>query len=188
MKYEVEQKFRLADADALSAIRSRVIELGGEWKTAELHSDTYYAHPCRDFVETDEALRIRSIGDLHFVTYKGPKINQETKTRRELELPLAPPSFGPQQLDELWQALGFTPVATVRKTRCKATLTIDGWQFDVDLDDVDEVGNFVELDTITDESKIGEAQNALQKLADTLSLKEVVRSSYLGMLLESRGT
>ncbi len=25
----------------------------------EYHEDTYYQHPCRDFSETDEALRIR---------------------------------------------------------------------------------------------------------------------------------
>ena len=44
--------------------------------------------PCRDFAQTDEALRIRTVGDTSFVTYKGPKLDATTKTRRELELPL----------------------------------------------------------------------------------------------------
>lgn len=187
MKYEVEQKFRLASPESAAALVARVVELGGTWREPENHSDTYYAHPCRDFRETDEALRIRSIDDQHFVTYKGPKINKETKTRRELELPLAPPSFGPQQLGELWQALGFTPVETVKKTRRKASLSSEGWLFSVDLDEVAEVGVFAELDTTTNEDEIDAAQQALLKLAETLDLKEVVRKSYLGMLLESRG-
>lgn len=190
MKFEVEQKFRLNDPAAVNAIINRVTELGGKWQPAEEHADTYYAHPCRDFSETDEALRIRSrtgaTGELHFVTYKGPKINQETKTRRELELPLASPEFGPGQLAELWQALGFTPVATVRKSRRKANLSSGDWSFSIDLDEVVNVGSFVELDTSADESQVAAAQAALHDLATRLELTEVVRNSYLGMLLEAK--
>lgn len=191
MKYEVEQKFRLADQDAISRIVTRVAELGGTWKPTEEHADTYYAHPCRNFAETDESLRIRSIkrsnDDYHFVTYKGPKINQETKTRRELELPLTPPDFGPEQMAELWQALGFRPVATVRKSRRKANLASGDWSFSVDMDDVDQVGQFVELDTSADESQLQSAQAAMNELATKLGLTEVIRKSYLGMLLENVG-
>lgn len=187
VQYEVEQKFRLRDASAISRLIARVTELGGVWQEAEQHADTYYAHPSRDFVVTDEALRIRSIGDDHFVTYKGPKVNQKNKTRRELELPLNPPKFGPDELDELWQALGFTPVATVRKTRRKAKLTSANWSFSVDLDKVEDVGSFVELDTSSGESQIASAESALHELAQALGLTDVVPSSYLCLLLESRG-
>lgn len=186
-QYEVEQKFRLPDTDAISRLIARVAELGGAWQEPEQHADTYYAHPSRDFAVTDEALRIRSIGDHHLVTYKGPKINQNTKTRRELELPLNPPEFGPDELHELWQALGFTPVATVRKTRRTSKLISADWSFSVDLDQVDEVGSFVELDTSADESQIASAESALHELAGALELTNVVQSSYLCLLLESRG-
>ena len=186
-QYEVEQKFRLPDDEAISRLIARVTEIGGNWQDPEQHADTYYAHPSRDFAATDKALRIRSIGDCHFVTYKGPKINQETKTRRELELPLNPPKFGPAELDELWQTLGFTPVATVRKTRRKAKLISADWSFSVDLDQVEEVGSFVELDTASDESRIASAESALHDLAQSLELTDVIPSSYLCLLLESRG-
>lgn len=187
MHYEVEQKFRLPDTDAVTQLVDRVKVLGATWNEPERHSDTYYAHPSRDFAKTDEALRIRSIADQHFVTYKGAKINGETKTRRELELPLNPPDFGPDAFDELWKALGFSPVATVRKTRRKAQLESNGWSFAVDLDDVDNVGTFVELDTSADESNLASAQAALLRLAETLELNDIVRASYLELLLESDG-
>ena len=47
--------------------------------------DTYFSHPARDFAATDEALRIRSIDQENFVTYKGPKLDATTKTRREID-------------------------------------------------------------------------------------------------------
>ena len=58
MSYEVEQKFLVDDPEAL---QNRLIELGASPSPSEQHSDTYYNHPCRDFSETHEALRIRRI-------------------------------------------------------------------------------------------------------------------------------
>ena len=48
---------------------------------------------------------------------KGPKLDTTTKTRRELELPLDPNDADGSQFAELLAALGFTPVAVVRKRR-----------------------------------------------------------------------
>ena len=84
-----------------------------------VQSDQYFAHPARDFAQTDEALRIRTVGDTSFVTYKGPKLDATSKTRRELELPLAASDPDGSQFAELLAALGFTPVAIVRKQRRK---------------------------------------------------------------------
>ena len=47
--------------------------------------DRYFAHPCRDFARTDEALRLRRDGDDVAITWKGPRIDAATKTRRESE-------------------------------------------------------------------------------------------------------
>ncbi len=186
MKYEVEQKFRLANPEHVDALLQRVRELGGSWTTTERHQDTYYAHPSRDFSRTDEALRIRTINDQHFVTYKGRRLNTETKTRPELELPLGPTASGTEKWDELWQALGFSPVGTVSKSRRKSTLTHAGWLVTVDLDDVDAIGSFVEIELITDAEQIPAAQAALQDIAAQLELTEVVRKSYLRMYLETQ--
>src|SRR5947209_1900997 len=103
MKYEVEQKYRYpADLD----LEKRLNDLGAAWHEPVQQVDTYFAHPARDFAATDEALRIRSVGEQNFVTYKGPKIDKTTKTRHELELPLASGHKAAEQFGQLLQALG----------------------------------------------------------------------------------
>ena len=57
---EVEQKFRLAD---VAALEKRLMESGGSFVSNQEEVDTYLGHPSRDFGQTDEALRIRQIGD-----------------------------------------------------------------------------------------------------------------------------
>src|SRR5690349_15355832 len=104
MKWEVEQKFRVGDARQIEA---KLAELKAVFKDRQQQIDRYFNHPGRDFARTDEALRLRQIGVENFITYKGPKIDQATKTRRELELPLPSGSQIPTQFTELLTALGF---------------------------------------------------------------------------------
>src|SRR6476619_4596033 len=114
MQYEVEQKHRVSDEAALVG---RLQERDGHLEKPIEQSDQYFAHPCRDFATTDEALRIRVVGDQSFVTYKGPKIDKTTKTRQEIELPLDPADRDGSRFASLLAALGFTPVAVARKRR-----------------------------------------------------------------------
>lgn len=85
MNYEVEQKFWVDD---LRAVERELAQLGVRLGEVIEQVDCYFAHPARDFAETDEALRIRRSGSDCFLTYKGPKIDATTKTRQEIEIPL----------------------------------------------------------------------------------------------------
>ena len=71
----------------------------------EYHEDTYYQHPCRDFSRTDEALRIRVRrfnGHFEaFLTYKGPKIDEVSKTREEIEAMVEDEELVPQTVEKL---------------------------------------------------------------------------------------
>lgn len=177
MDYEVERKFQLDDANQFAAL---VEQLGGVFSNPVRQSDTYYAHPSRNFAETDEALRIRSIGESHFVTYKGPRIDQETKTRQELELPLATTDG---KFSELLTALGFRKVATVIKSRRSAEFDVEGQKFEVDLDTVEGVGTFAELETVVDKFQLAIAKERMATLANRLGLTSDERRSYLELLL-----
>src|SRR5690349_3622431 len=127
MQYEVEQKHRVTDeAELVARLQERGIHLE---KPIE-QSDQYFAHPCRDFAATDEALRIRIVGDKSFVTYKGPKLDTTTKTRHEIELALDPADRAGSQFASLLAFLGFTPVALVRKRR--RTFRITSGDYEVD--------------------------------------------------------
>jgi len=184
MNLEVEQKF--AVPDELQLVEQLQL-LGANFEPAIQQVDRYYAHPCRDFAQTDEALRIRRVGNENFVTYKGPKLDPTTKTRRELELPIPPGEDGDSQFSSLLEALGFQPVAEVRKTRRPGHVGWRGWQVEIALDQVEEVGNFVEFELQVEDRQLDEAQRCLASLASRLGLNESQRTSYLELLLAGRG-
>jgi adenylate cyclase, class 2 len=183
MNFEVEQKFAVAD---LADLRHRLLQAGVQWKGNVSQADHYFAHPARDFAQTDEALRIRQSDNQTFVTYKGPKIDTTTKTRREIELPLPDGQTVADHWQRLLDALGFTPVACVRKQRQKGTLVWRQTTVDIALDDVDGVGQFVELEREADEESLDAARQQILSLAEHLGLSDAERRSYLEMFLERR--
>lgn len=183
MQLEVEQKFPVADRAALEA---RIAQLGLTLGEPVEQVDTYYRHPARDFAQTDEALRIRRIGRQNLLTYKGPKLDATTKTRRELELPLPEGEDYSGSFAELLGALSFTPVAEVAKRRRTAVVEWQGWSIEIALDEVAEVGLFAELETTCDETSLVVGRERLASLAAHLGLSSSERRSYLEMLLTAR--
>jgi len=180
MQYEVELKFPLTD-------ESRVVDITQrhqlQFSPAIEQVDQYYAHPARDFGQTDEAFRSRRIGNANLVTYKGPRVDKETKTRKELELPLPDGSQMFDRFDELWKELGFRPVGTVRKLRREATFDREGRSWTITHDEVDQLGHFIELETLCSESDLPEAQAAAKRVAAQLQLGESESRSYLELQL-----
>jgi adenylate cyclase, class 2 len=179
--YEVEQKFPV---DSLAQVIEMLGSLGQEPGEERIEVDLYYNHPSRDFAVTDEAVRIRQVEGACKITYKGPKLDQTTKTRREIDLPLpeGPATF--QKWDELLLALGFTPVGEVRKIRRKLWLDWQDRQVEISLDLVEPLGTFVELELVVEsESEIEAAKSVLTELAKQLRLGESERRSYLGLIL-----
>ena len=184
MQFEVEQKFHTVGFEDIEA---RLRELGAEFHGAHEQIDSYFAHPSRDFATTDEAFRVRSDGETNRVTYKGPKIDQTTKTRRELELELPAGTEYRQQFMSLLELLGFKLVAAVHKRRRKAFVEWERSRVEVSLDEVTDVGTFVELELMSDEQDLAETKRRLQSLADRLALHQSERRSYLSLLLEAKG-
>ena len=183
-RHEVELKFPLAgDRDAvLFLIRG----LGAHLVRTIGQADRYFNHPQRDFAQSDEAFRIRSVGAQNFVTYKGPKIDTRTKTRPEIELPLGDGEALAEQFAEMLTKLSFRPVATVRKQRACWELVRGDWHFEVAFDDVEEVGTYLEIELVTDTAGLPLAQQAVLDLATELGLSEPEPHSYLRLLLKSR--
>jgi adenylate cyclase class 2 len=190
MHFEVEQKFPLDD---VAEAERRLKELGArpEGTEAERHGveqvDQYFNHPARDFAQTDEALRLRSVGEKNFITYKGPKLDAATKTRREIELPLAEGPAAVAGLAELLTALGFRSVASVRKTRRQFHIDWQGKAIEAVIDNVAEVGQFLELELLAAETEIEAAKTSIASLASALGLARSERRSYLELLLAGRG-
>lgn len=173
--YEVEVK---VPAD-LDAVRGRLQALDAEARGTVEQADTYYDHPDRSFAETDEALRVRRAGDSAVLTYKGPKVDATSKTRRELETAIA----NPEAAEALLQALDFDPVATVEKRRERYAL--DGYT--VTLDTVENVGEFVEVEAAGQAADIDELRTGANAVLERIGLDpdDGVRAAYLELLLDA---
>ena len=181
MPIEVEQKYPVADR---SALLQRINALAVIAEPAVTQVDAYYAHPARDFATTDEALRIRRVGEQNVITYKGPKFNTSSKTRREIELPLAAGELSMAEWDELLTALSFRSVAVVTKVRQIFRLLRDGRDMELALDQVLGVGDYAEIEIVVhDESEIKPAEQLIQALASELQLAGAEHRSYLELLL-----
>ncbi len=180
MNYEVEQKHPVPGFEAVEA---KLAAMDAKIGPAAEELDLYFAHPVRNFAETDEALRIRRKGNRTLITYKGPKLDQTTKTRQEIELPLGDQPGTPERWRELLEVLGFEAVAEVRKARQRADVAWRGETITVTLDDVDHVGTFVELEIVSDKDGVDQAKTHLAALAAELGLSGSERRSYLELLL-----
>jgi len=188
--YEVELKFPVADP---AALERRLAALEPRFQAPLDQVDLYFAHPGRDFARTDEALRLRRCGGDVVITWKGPKIDGATKTRRELELalaPAAPLADGRQggeatlaRWTELLEALGFRPVRSVTKRRRPALVVRGDVEVEVAIDEVAGLGTFVELELKAGPEGLDRARATLTALARELGCGAAERRSYLELLL-----
>lgn len=180
MNVEIEQKYRALHGPELV---DKLKRLNAEFEEPIEQADQYFSHPARDFAKTDEALRLRRSGEENRVTYKGPKHDAASKTRNELELPLPAGKNTAKDFTELFTALGFSPVREVRKQRRVAKLKWKNHDVEVALDEVDGLGQFVELEFRAQADNRAGAIQQLAPLAAELGLKTVERRSYLELLL-----
>lgn len=178
---EIEVKY---PHDNIGSVRSLLIGLGAQCVEQREDADHYYNAPDRDFAKTDEAFRIRRIGMKNLLTYKGPKIDAQTKTRLEIEVPAAEGEAIAGDLARLVTALGYRSVAVVHKKREVFELQRGEFTLHICLDNVQSVGNFVEVEIVAEEKQLEEARSVLLKTADELGLKQSERKSYLQMLLQ----
>ena|SRR6056297_2606759 len=204
---EIELKFFVADPVLL---RERLAAVGATAAAAaEAHEDIYFRHPCRDFRETDEALRIRYLNGQPLVTYKGPRelaeqvsqmveqrgpaanltANAAVKVRRELEWPLGPSDPRGESMQTLLVALGFSEVARVVKRREVLRVPFGGLQVTVVIDQVDSLGWYAEVEVLIEEdNERAAAVDVISRLADALGLQHAERRSYLELLLRQLGS
>lgn len=177
---EAEVKLAL-DANAASALRARLAELGAQVRGTHAQTDTYFAHPMRDFKTTDEALRLRSDDALR-ITYKGPKLDPPRKTREEIEFAL---DTDHASAATLLERLGFRPAAEVKKKRTEWTLPGPP-PATICLDEVEGLGTFCEIEVLADSVAAGRAVldevQALLGLGDRAPIPE----SYLELLAARR--
>ncbi|MET1128263.1 MAG: class IV adenylate cyclase [Thermoproteota archaeon] len=176
---EVEAKVILGSCSLLSEVEERLKALGAQLVEEKREVDTYYQHPCRNFAETDEALRVRVSSSGVEVTYKGPKtVVGGVKSRQEVTLKLREGNVA-----ALLESLGFRPVAEVVKERRYYRLG----SVVVTLDVVEGLGCFLEAEYAGGEG-VDEAVRVVEEALRKLGVASMPRTtkSYLEMVLEAR--
>ena len=167
--------------------------------------DTYFDNEAGEIRGGGKALRIRETEDLMkgIVTaelnFKGPRMDQVSMTRQELETEVGQAETGRRIL----AALGFSPVLPeVVKERTEYRRG----EITAPLDRVEGLGDFLELEILADEDRPGcrndcstvksdreEPNAALHKLEALLGklgyrMSDTVTRSYLSMLQQGRRT
>ncbi len=172
---EVEMKFK----GDHNAIRSKLIQLGNSIVKSERQADIYFGHPCKDLKETDEALRIRTLGDSYEITYKGSRFDDKSKSREEINIEIR----DKDNFLALFDKMGFTQTGKVDKER-------EVWVHQgitISLDRVVDLGDFIEFEVIVDNEE--EMQINISKIKDLVRSLGMdpdmqILSSYLTLIEE----
>ena len=187
--FEVEVKVAIED---INEMRQRLIDSGAKVLNSEVQIDMYYDHPCRTFVKTDEAVRIRTRSPLdeqglatsfapNELTYKGPKLDETTKTRVEYSVGID----DTDQLNSILESLSFKPIAKVTKKRT----FFEHRNITISIDDVEDVGIFLELESIAHEKdEMDSAKRVIFEILEELGIdaEQTIRDSYLEMYMDGR--
>jgi len=175
---EVETKLKI---DHVEHIEERIKELKGEYKGEKTEIDLYFDNPNIQILSGGGALRVRDADGEYRLTYKGPKKDDETTSRPEIEIRIESAMEMIKILDEL----GFYEICKVKKLR-KTYLLKD---LIITLDNVDGLGEFIEVEgKASNDEEFKEKKDEIFKLLKKLGLlrEEISQRSYLEMLLNEK--
>jgi adenylate cyclase, class 2 len=146
---EVERKFTLAGPDQM---RNRLAALNATFTGQSRQVDIYYNHPARDFLARDvvsEWLRLRTDQDeegpiVSSINFKQwlPIGSPEATHAAEYESVIG----DHDAVTRLLEALGFTMIITVDKTRQRWDLTTPSGPVEIAIDEVAGLGTFAEFE------------------------------------------
>ena len=195
--YEVEIKVRIQD---LEELRDIIRINGGSYKISLLHEDTYFNMPkeLRDFKNTDEAIRLRKSEEFDkndddlllkskcYLTYKGKKIDSNTKSRQEIEVKVD--NF--DNMKEILKVLDFQEVLSIQKERELFELLYQDEKIEILLDFIPLLNQyFMELEMIVSSPQdIDQARGILFNLLERFNINKdnSIRKSYLELIVENQ--
>jgi len=192
--FEVEVKILLNNKED---IEKKLKSIGGHYIISLIHDDTYFNMPkkLRNFYRTDEALRIRKSIEFDkfndsskkrtdFLTYKGPKIDDSTKTRKEFDIKV---DDGEKIIDVL-KILGFREVYTVKKERELFGIEYDSEMLEILFDYLPDLNQyFMEIESqVEHEDNIPKKREIIFNLLNKMGIgkEESIRKSYLELIID----
>lgn len=145
-------------------------------------TDDYFSHPSRDFYANSslrEYVRIRQEkGKQTFEYHRAHIKNGDNTHTDEFEVAID----NPQKMKQILAELGFKPLVTVNKKR----IAFDCKEFEADLDQIQGLGNFLEIEAKKDFGGVKKTRQACLEFLKTLEIPFEIapKKGYPDMILE----
>lgn len=183
---EVELKFQVSDRKKLI----NWLEDNASLIFTDRQLDDYYTPAHRDFFAVKypiEYLRIRRSGEHSYITYKkwyATEVEKEYSHCDEFETEVK----SSEALEKIFKALDFKYLLTVNKTRSAFKYK----NFEIEFDDVKDLGIVCEIEIKGEFGSIDEARSQILSMAKKLGFNETdrgddLRMGYVYMLAKKKG-
>ena len=145
---ELEKGFVLTDT---YSIKEKAQKEGFRLAKEVEETDTYFTDKDENFVRTRTCLRIRRVGSQYMeLTYKA-KSSQDTERygKKEINIQVNPNDF--EDLAAILSGLGYKRYVEFTKSRKVYSRKDENVEYNIMLDNIKGIGDFVEFEVITDE-------------------------------------
>ncbi|MHC1627373.1 MAG: class IV adenylate cyclase [Candidatus Nezhaarchaeales archaeon] len=177
---EVEVKVAIDEKEKEEIIKK--LNSHGEPLGAYSEEDLFFRNVHDASYGKNKTLKLRRRNDEIKLIFKCKGANEEFKENLEIEVKID--EHDANNVLQLLKYLGFEESTTIKKKRI--AYRVDDCF--VNLDDVENLGLFVEIEVLTDEHKRGEAHEKIRKVLSILGIsgKKLIRCSYVEMLKKEK--
>lgn len=169
MRREVEVKARVTNFEEL---KNKLVALGVSLSEPITQNDETFVDSnfgtYDQFQPGKNILRIRESNGKYIFTLKQPRSNEMDCIERETVI------TDPQEFREALLLMGYKPAVEIHKVRIKAKYK----DYEICLDDVKELGSFVEVEKITEDENADEVQNELFSFLESLGVSKESRETH----------
>ena len=166
-----------------SFVQQQLEGITGKKGRTEEQTDVYLDTENEDLKKFDRVLRIRTISSgKQIITYKGPRITHDIKTREELEVHVKDGKI----MQQILENVGFKQIAVIEKKRS----IYEVGSFLVSLDFVKSLGTFLEIETKVRNQKGREIlQRQFEEFINKLGISrtDIERRTYIDLFSELYG-
>ncbi len=165
---EAELKARLRDPEQVLAVLASMAE-----GRSETYQDTYYDRTDGSLMDSDHEVRVRTVtgsaGTRSLLTYKTPRVDEESGSKPEHETRIETP----EAVDALLRGLGLVPRIAFRKLCQNFDLTIGVRKLTATVVTVPELDGttFIELETLAEsEDGLPDALTCVRRVLESLKV------------------
>ena len=196
--FEVEMKVKVKNIDQLLEILNKRAKKDTRFENIDIYYNT--TDPTRDFSKTDEAIRVRitrffdedgnKTSESADLTYKGPKLDKEIKTRVEKVVKFVPEDI--EALDSILSMLGLKKVLEIKKDRQLYHINHKNNPIEIVVDCVEHLpGYYMELELqCADRCELESSKEIIIDLLKEFGygIEDSIRESYLELILKAMST